>query len=92
MCVGNKRLIVIGYFRKCIPYSGLVARDIFGIARGDTSNENRFVKLFLKNLKEKVAAILKTDELLMYRNIHYISSYFVQKCAEGNYIIAYFPY
>ena len=46
MCVGNKELIVIGYFRKCIPYSGLVARDIFGIERGDTSNENTFVKLF----------------------------------------------
>ena len=45
MCVGNKKLIVIGYFRKCITYSGLVARVIFYIARGDTSNENRFVKL-----------------------------------------------
>jgi len=45
VCVVTKKLIFIGYFRKCIPYSGLVARDMFYIARGDTSNENSVVKL-----------------------------------------------
>jgi hypothetical protein len=49
VCVGNKKLIVIGYFRKCIPYTrALVVREIFCIERGDTFNENRLVRLFLE--------------------------------------------
>jgi hypothetical protein len=54
VCVGNKKLIVIGYFRKCIPYTwALVVSEIFCIVHGDTSDEDRFVKLFLEKGERK---------------------------------------
>lgn len=82
MCVGKKKIIVIGYFRKCIPYSGLVVLDKFGIVRGDTSNENRFVKHFPKKLKERVETILKTNELLTHGNIYYIYNYLCARSSD----------
>jgi hypothetical protein len=53
VCVGNMKLIVIGYFRKFITYRGLVSRDTFYIARVDMSNENTFVKIFPENAKRE---------------------------------------